>query len=116
MLSQRKRKNTQTKVSGSVTGNGKQYSHITCEMHFTTVPTCREFCRKVYEEQCKIYICDFSEPTMCPDKEQTLYTVPLFWSGAGACSRPKNTTRDKRSDMINAAFALAGHNDPTKSG
>lgn len=44
---------------------------------------------------------------MCPDKVQTLYTVPLFWSGAGACSWPKNTTRDKRSDMINAAFALA---------
>lgn len=44
---------------------------------------------------------------MCPDKVQTLYTVPLFWSGEGACSWPKNTTRDKRSDMINAAFVLA---------
>lgn len=44
---------------------------------------------------------------MCPDKVQTLYTVPLFWSGEGACSWPKNTTRDKRSDMINAASDLA---------
>lgn len=44
---------------------------------------------------------------MCPDKVQTLYTVPLLWSGEGACSWPKNTGRDKRSDMINAAFVLA---------
>ncbi len=44
---------------------------------------------------------------MCPDKVQTLYTVPLFWSGEVACSWPKNTTRDQRSDMINAAFVLA---------
>lgn len=41
---------------------------------------------------------------MCPDKVQILYTVPLFWSGEGACSWPKNTTR---SDMINTAFVLA---------
>lgn len=48
-----------------------------------------------------------SRSMMCPDKVQTLYTVPLFWSGEGACSWPKNTPRDKRRDMINAAFALA---------
>ena len=47
------------------------------------------------------------ESMMCPDTEQTLYTVPLFWSGEGACSWPKNTSRGKGSDMINAAFVLA---------
>lgn len=52
---------------------------------------------------------------MCPDKVQTLYTVPLFWSGEGACSWPKNTTRDKRSDMINAAFVLAALEEITQN-
>lgn len=52
---------------------------------------------------------------MCPDKAQTQYTVPLLWSGEGACSWPKNTTRDKTSDMINATFVLAsGRGDHTK--
>lgn len=35
----------------------------------------------------------------------TVYCTTV--AGEGACSWPKNTTRDKRSDMINAAFVLA---------
>lgn len=51
-----------------------------------------------------------SQALMCPDRVQTLYTVCCR-----CCSGPKNTTRAKSSDMINAAFALQVHSDPTES-
>lgn len=104
----KKKRNSPTKVSRAVTGNRAQYSCRTCYNMLNMLA--ENFAWRVMRKNIKSIFsecCYLSPSMMCPDKVQTLYTVPLFWSGEGACSWPKNTARDKRSDMINTAFVLA---------